>query len=70
MIIKIKPKNSAFNINKIAAALQKVKINDKTEWTGFLVINTDTALICNNKIKIKCKVCIIKKVIDKVFGMM
>jgi hypothetical protein len=30
-MIKIKPKNSAFNINKIAAALQKVKIKDKTE---------------------------------------
>ena len=45
----------------MAAALQKVKINDKTECTGFFVINTDTALTCNNKIKIKCKVCIIKR---------
>ena len=55
IIIKIRPKNSAFKINKIADALQKAKIKNKTEWIGFIEIKTNKLLKSNKKVKKKCK---------------
>jgi|LauGreDrversion2_5_1035112.scaffolds.fasta_scaffold214214_2 hypothetical protein len=40
MIIKIRPKNSAWNKNKDAAALQKHKIKNNTDSTGFKEVQT------------------------------
>tara|TARA_B110000093_G_scaffold117047_1_gene125349 strand:+ start:3532 stop:3852 length:321 start_codon:yes stop_codon:yes gene_type:complete len=47
-IIKIKPKNSALNKNKIPEALQKAAIKKRTECTGFCD-NMTKMLLVNNK---------------------
>ena len=39
-MIKIKPRNSALKKKRIPAALQKTKIKNNTEWTGFLHVQT------------------------------
>ena len=51
-IIKIIAKNSAPTNTKIPAALIKLKIRNKTEWTGFLALITikaDSTAIIENK---------------------
>jgi hypothetical protein len=60
MIIKISPKNSESNRNKIHDALQKHKIKNKTECTGFFEIKTKILLNINNEVKKECKKIIIK----------
>ena len=59
MIIKINPKNSTLNKNKIPAALQNAKIKNNTECTGFFDKRTKILLktkkpvkkVCNTSIK-------------------
>jgi hypothetical protein len=51
MIIKIKPKNSTLKRNKIAAALQKVKIRKRTDSIEVLEKETNTPLPTSRKHK-------------------
>lgn len=55
IIIKIKPKNSTLNINKIAAALQNVKIKKITDCTGFFEKATENPEFNKIKQKSECK---------------
>jgi len=57
-MIKISPKNSALKRNNIAEALQKVRIKNKTECTGFLEIKTKILVSSNRKLKKLCRVII------------
>jgi len=57
------PKNSTLKRNKIAEALQKVRIRNKTECTGFSEIKTRILLNTNENEKKKCII-----VIESIFS--
>ena len=48
---KTRAKNSAEKRNKTADALQKVRIKNKTEWTGFPEMKTKEPLKISNELK-------------------
>jgi hypothetical protein len=48
-ITKIKAKNSNLNKSNITDALQKIKIKNRTEWTGFSDVRTNKELIARLK---------------------
>lgn len=55
IIIKIKPKNSTFKRNKMAAALQKVKIKKRTDSIEVFERETNAPLPKSNEHKNKCR---------------
>jgi hypothetical protein len=53
--MKIKPKNSELNKNKIAAALQNANIKNKTDSTGLMELHIKNPEPSKRRHKKRCK---------------